>query len=62
LDALNVKNVLQDKNKNIIKDENINNIKVRFQKVSDLSPKDLRKLVDEGKNYLKEGNCYSMRK
>ena len=33
LDVLNVKNVLQDKNKNIIKDENINNIKVRFQKV-----------------------------
>ncbi len=55
LDVLNVKNVLGDKNKNIIKDENINNIKVRFQKISDLSPKDLRKLVDEGKNYLKEG-------
>ena len=55
LDVLNIKNVLQDKNKNIIKDESINNIKVRFQKVSDLSPKDLRKLVDEGKNYLKEG-------
>ena len=55
MDVLNVKNVLGDKNKNIIKDENINNIKVRFQKVSDLSPKDLRKLVDEGKNYLKEG-------
>ena len=55
MDVLNVKNVLGDKNKNIIKDENINNIKVRFQKISDLSPKDLRKLVDEGKNYLKEG-------
>ena len=35
--------------------KNINNIKVRFQKINDLSPKDLRKLVDEGKNYLKEG-------
>ena len=55
LDLLNVKNVLGDKNKNIIKDENINNTKVRFQKISDLSPKDLRKLVDEGKDYLKEG-------
>ena len=55
MDILNVKNVLGDKNKNIIKDENINNIKVRFQKISDLSPKDLRKLVDEGKNYFKEG-------
>ena len=55
LDILSIKNVLEDKNKNIIKDENINNIKVRFQKISDLSPKDLRKLVDEGKNYFKEG-------
>ncbi len=55
LEVLNIKNVLSDKNKNIIKDENINNIKVRFQKINDLSPKDLRKLVDEGKNYLKEG-------
>ena len=55
LDILNVKNVLGDKNKNIINDENINNIKVRFQKISDLSPQDLRKLVDEGKNYFKEG-------
>ena len=55
LELLNIKSVLGDKNKNIIYDENINNIKVRFQKINDLSPKDLRKLVDEGKNYLKEG-------
>mgnify|MGYP003310844643 CR=1 FL=1 len=30
--------------KNIIKDEIINGVKVRFQKVEDLPPKDLRKL------------------
>ncbi len=55
LDQLNIKNVLGDKSKNIIEDSEINKIKVRFQKVSNLSPKDLRKLVDEGKNFLKKG-------
>ena len=45
LDQLSVKSILSDKNKNIIKDEKIKNIKVRFQKIFDLSPKELRKLV-----------------
>ena len=55
LDQLSVKSILSDKNKNIIKDEKIKNIKVRFQKILDLSPKELRKLVDNGKKELKEG-------
>ena len=55
LEQLNVSSVLQDKTKNIIKDDKINNIKVRFQKVQDLPPKDLRKLVDNGKKELAEG-------
>ena len=33
----------QDKTKNIINDQKIKDIKVRFQKVQDLPPKDLRK-------------------
>tara|TARA_B100001769_G_scaffold108663_1_gene84507 strand:- start:379 stop:1155 length:777 start_codon:yes stop_codon:yes gene_type:complete len=55
LEQLSVSSVLQDKSKNIINDEKINNIKVRFQKVQDLPPKDLRKLVDSGKKELGEG-------
>ncbi len=55
LEQLNVQSVLGDKTKNIIKDENINGTKVRLQKVKDLSPKDLRKLVDAGKKDLGEG-------
>jgi len=55
LEQLNVSSVLQDKTKNIIKDEKINNIKIRFQKVIDLPPKDLRKLVDSGKKELRDG-------
>ena len=54
-DQLSVKSILSDKTKNIIKDETINKIKVRFQKVIDLPPKDLRKLVDIGKKELGEG-------
>jgi len=55
LEQLNVSSVLQDKTKNIIKDDKINNIKVRFQKVQDLPPKDLRKLVDNGKKEIGDG-------
>ena len=54
-EQLLVKSTLSDKSKNIINDETINNIKVRFQKVIDLPPKDLRKLVDNGKKDLGEG-------
>ena len=50
-----VKSTLGDKSKNIITDQTINNVKVRFQKIIDLPPKDLRKLVDGGKKELKEG-------
>ncbi len=55
LEQLNVSSVLEDNTKNIIQDKKINNIKVRFQKVQDLPPKDLRKLVDSGKKELIEG-------
>ena len=55
LEKISVGSILSDKKKNIIKDESINNIKVRFQKVIDLPFKDLRKLIDEGKNELKDG-------
>jgi alanyl-tRNA synthetase len=46
---------LHDKSKNIINDEEINGVKLRFQKVEGLPPKELRKLVDKGKKELNEG-------
>ncbi len=55
LEQLNIKSILGDKSKNIIKDETINGVKVRFQKVEDLPPKDLRKLVDIGKKEINNG-------
>ena len=55
LEQLNIKSILGDKSKNLIKDETINGVKVRFQKVDDLPPKDLRKLIDIGKKELNDG-------
>ena len=55
LETLSVNLILNDKSKNIIKDEDINGIKLRLQKVDDLPPKELRKLVDQGKKDLSEG-------
>ena len=54
-EKLSIENVLQNKDKNIINDEVINDTKVRFQKIQDLHPKYLRKLVDKGKKELTEG-------
>ena len=54
-EQLLVKSILSDKKRNIINDQNVKNIKVRFQKINDLHPKDLRKIVDVGKKELGEG-------
>ena len=55
LETLSVNSILNDPSKNIINDQKVNNINIRFQKVSDLPPKELRKLVDQGKKDLGEG-------
>jgi len=54
-DQLSIKDILNDKSKNIIKDEKIKNINIRFQKIVGLPTKDLRKLVDTGKQEIGEG-------
>ncbi len=55
LEQLSIKSILNDKSKNIVNDEIINGVKIRLQKVEDLPPKDLRKLVDNGKKELIDG-------
>ena len=55
LEQLKFSSILENNSKNIIQDDKINNINVRFQKVEDLPPKELRKLVDTGKRDLKSG-------
>ena len=55
LETILVNSILKDKSKNIISNEEINGVKLRLQKVEGLPPKELRKLVDEGKKELREG-------
>jgi alanyl-tRNA synthetase len=55
LETLSVNSILNDTSKNIINDQKVNNVNIRFQKVSDLPPKELRKLVDQGKRDMGEG-------
>ncbi|MBD1156805.1 alanine--tRNA ligase [Pelagibacterales bacterium SAG-MED20] len=55
LETILVNSILEDKSKNIIRDEEINGIKLRLQKVEGLPSKELRKLVDKGKEELSEG-------
>ncbi len=55
LEQLKFSSILENNSKNIIQDLKINNTNVRFQKVDDLPPKELRKLVDTGKKELKTG-------
>ena len=55
LETLSVNSILQDQSKNKVNDLDVNGIKVRFQNVEDLPPKELRKLVDKGKKELGEG-------
>ncbi len=55
LETLSVNSILQDQSKNKVNDQDLNGVKVRFQNVEDLPPKELRKLVDKGKKELGEG-------
>ena len=55
LELLKFTSILKDNSKNKTYDDKINNVNVRFQKVEDLPPKELRKLVDAGKKDLQSG-------
>ena len=55
LELLKFQSILKDNSKNKTHEDQINNINVRFQKVEDLPPIELRKLVDAGKKDLKSG-------
>ena len=55
LEEINIKIILEDKNKNQIRDKIVNDINIRFQLVKDFPSKELRSLVDQGKKDLKVG-------
>ena len=50
-----LKNILKDKNKNIIKDGKVSDFTIRYQIIKDLPFKELRNIIDAGKNDIKKG-------
>ena len=55
LDQVNLKNILEDKNKNIIKDSKVYDFTIRYQTIKNLPSKELRTIIDIGKKELKRG-------
>ena len=55
LEAINIKNILKDKDKNKIQDEVINGVNVRYQVLKEYPSKELKTLIDKGKLDLNEG-------
>jgi alanyl-tRNA synthetase len=55
LDQANIKNIINDKNKNIIRDKKIGDFIFRFQTIKNLPSKELRTIVDVGKKDIKKG-------
>ncbi len=52
--------IKKDKSKNIVKDKKIGNILIREQILKDFPPKELRKVIDEGKKDIKSGIIISI--
>jgi alanyl-tRNA synthetase len=55
LDQAKVKNIIQNKNKNKIIDSKFDSLIFRQQVLTDLPPKELRNIVDQGKKEIKSG-------
>ena len=55
LEIINIKNILKDNRKNKINDKVINGINVRYQVLEDYPSKELKTLIDKGKQDLKTG-------
>ncbi len=55
LEKLSINEIINNKSKNIINDEKINGVNIRMQKIDGLPPKELRRLIDNGKKEIGEG-------
>ena len=55
LEQINIKMILNDKNKNEVRDKTVKGFKIRFQLVKGFPSKELRSLIDKGKKDLKKG-------
>ena len=55
LDKIKIENVIKDTKKNIIKDKKIGLFTLRQQILTDFPPKELRRVIDQGKKDIKKG-------
>jgi len=55
LELIKIKSIIRDKSKNIIKDKKVGSFILRWQVLTDFPPKELRNIVDQSKNDIKEG-------
>jgi len=55
LEAIKIQNIVKDKSKNIIKDKKVKSFILRQQVLIDFPPKELRKIIDQSKEDIKEG-------
>jgi len=55
LEEVKIKNIIKDKSRNIIKDIKIQSFILRSQILKDFPPKELRSIIDQSKNDIKEG-------
>ncbi len=55
LEKLSINEIINNKSKNIVNDQKINGVNVRMQKIDGLPPKELRRLIDNGKKEIGEG-------
>ena len=60
LNKVRIESIKKDKNKNIIKDKKIGNILIREQILKDFPPKELRRIIDQGKKDIKSGIVVSI--
>ena len=60
LSKVRIEIIKRDKSKNIVKDKKIGNILIREQILKDFPPKELRKVIDEGKKDIKSGIVISI--
>ena len=55
LEKVKIQNVIKDKSKNIIKDKKMGSFTLRQQVLTDFPPKELRRIIDQGKKDIKQG-------
>ena len=55
MEQIHIQMVIEDKNRNVIKDKKVGSFTLRHQVLTDFPPKELRRIIDQGKKDIKQG-------